>query len=59
MTAFLGDDQDGRTHLFPIDSASNQKGFSSGAYDYFNDLKVAAQVPWCGSSTSTRSSRSR
>jgi uncharacterized protein (DUF1501 family) len=37
-------DTDGTTHLFPIDSASNQKGFSSGSYGFFDDLKVAAQV---------------
>jgi len=37
-------DTDGKTHLFPIDAASNQKGFSSGAYEFFRNLKVAAQI---------------
>lgn len=37
-------DQDGTTHLFPIDTASNQKGFSSGAYGFFRNLKTAVQV---------------
>ncbi|MBK9140434.1 MAG: DUF1501 domain-containing protein [Verrucomicrobia bacterium] len=37
-------DTDGTTHLFPIDTASNQKGFSSGAFGFFRNLKVAAQV---------------
>jgi uncharacterized protein (DUF1501 family) len=37
-------DQDGATHLFPINSASNQKGFSSSAYGFFTNLKAAAQI---------------
>jgi uncharacterized protein (DUF1501 family) len=37
-------DRDGTTHLFPIDAASNQKGFSSGSYGFFNNIKVAAQI---------------
>jgi hypothetical protein len=37
-------DTDGTTHLFPIDSASNQKGFPSGAYGFFRNLKTAAQI---------------
>lgn len=37
-------DTDGTTHLFPIDSASNQKGFSSSWYSYFNKVKTGAQV---------------
>jgi uncharacterized protein (DUF1501 family) len=37
-------DTDGTTHLFPIDAASNQKGFGSAAYGFFRNLKVAAQI---------------
>ncbi len=38
-------DTDGTTHLFPIDAASDQKGFNSNnAYDFFNKIKAAAQV---------------
>lgn len=37
-------DKDGVTHLFPVDAASNQKGFSSGWYGYFARVKTAAQV---------------
>ncbi len=37
-------DTDGTTHLFPLDAASNQKGFSSSAYEFFRNLKVAAQI---------------
>jgi len=37
-------DTDGTTHLFPIDGASNQKGFSSSWYSYFTKVKTAAQV---------------
>lgn len=37
-------DTDGTTHLFPIDSASNQKGFASGAYGFFRNVKTAAQI---------------
>ncbi len=37
-------DKDGKTHLFPIDAASNQKGFPSGWYSYFSKVKTAAQI---------------
>ncbi|MCI0535143.1 MAG: DUF1501 domain-containing protein [Verrucomicrobiales bacterium] len=41
-------DTDGKTHLFPIDLASDQKGFNlssfGGAFSYFQNLKIAAQV---------------
>lgn len=37
-------DTDGKTHLFPVDAASNQKNFSSGSYGFFNNIKVAAQI---------------
>lgn len=37
-------DTDGVTHLFPIDKASNQQGFPNGAYGFFRNLKVAAQI---------------
>lgn len=37
-------DSDGTTHLFPINSGSDQKGLGSGAYSYFQNLKSAAQV---------------
>jgi uncharacterized protein (DUF1501 family) len=37
-------DTDGSTHLFPIDAASNQKGFSNSAYGFFRNLKVSAQI---------------
>jgi uncharacterized protein (DUF1501 family) len=37
-------DQDGTTHLFPLDAASNQKGFSSSSYDFFKNIKVATQI---------------
>lgn len=37
-------DTDGTTHLFPIDDASNQKGFSSGAYGFFRNVKTAVQI---------------
>ncbi|MBI2946455.1 MAG: DUF1501 domain-containing protein [Verrucomicrobia bacterium] len=37
-------DKDGTTHLFPIDAASNQKGFTSASYGYFKNIKTAAQI---------------
>jgi uncharacterized protein (DUF1501 family) len=37
-------DKDGTTHLFPIDAASNQKGFSSDYAGFFKNLKIAAQI---------------
>lgn len=37
-------DKDGTTHLFPINAASNQKGFPAGSYGYFRNLKIAAQI---------------
>ncbi len=37
-------DQDGTTHLFPINAASNQKGFGSDAYGFFTNLKAAAMI---------------
>jgi uncharacterized protein (DUF1501 family) len=37
-------DTDGTTHLFPINSASDQAGLGSGAYGFFQNLKSAAQV---------------
>lgn len=37
-------DTDGTTHLFPIDTASNQKGFPSSTYGFFRNLKTAAQI---------------
>lgn len=37
-------DTDGTTHLFPISAATNQKGFSSGSYGFFTNLKNAAQI---------------
>lgn len=37
-------DKDGTTRLFPIDSASNQKGFAASSYGFFKNLKVAAQI---------------
>ncbi|MBM3837193.1 MAG: DUF1501 domain-containing protein [Verrucomicrobia bacterium] len=37
-------DTNGTTHLFPIDAASNQKGFTSSSYGYFKNIKTAAQV---------------
>jgi uncharacterized protein (DUF1501 family) len=37
-------DQDGTTHLFPIDAASNQKGFNGSYAGFFNNIKVAAQI---------------
>jgi uncharacterized protein (DUF1501 family) len=37
-------DADGTTHLFPINAASDQKGLGSGAYGFFNNLKIAAQI---------------
>ncbi len=37
-------DQDGVTHLFPVDTASNQKKFSGSAFGFFSNLKTAAQV---------------
>ncbi|MDA1278034.1 MAG: DUF1501 domain-containing protein [Verrucomicrobia bacterium] len=37
-------DTDGTTHLFPVNAASNQKGFGNSSYGFFNNLKVAAQI---------------
>ncbi|MBI4661000.1 MAG: DUF1501 domain-containing protein [Verrucomicrobia bacterium] len=37
-------DTNGTTHLFPIDAASNQKGFVAGSYGYFKNIKTAAQI---------------
>ncbi len=37
-------DRDGTTHLFPINAASNQKNFTSSAYSFFSNIKVAAQI---------------
>lgn len=37
-------DKDGKTHLFPVDAASNQKGFTSDSYSFFKNIKVAAQI---------------
>lgn len=37
-------DTDGATHLFPIDAASNQKGFTSDSYGFFKNIKTAAQI---------------
>lgn len=37
-------DANGTTHLFPVDAASNQKGFTSDSYGYFKNIKTAAQI---------------
>ena len=37
-------DTNGTTHLFPIDAASNQKGFTSDSYGFFKNIKTAAQI---------------
>ncbi len=37
-------DTDGTTHLFPVSSATNQKGFRSDCYGFFNSLKTAALI---------------
>jgi uncharacterized protein (DUF1501 family) len=37
-------DADGTTHLFPINSADDERGLGSGAYSFFTNLKAAAQV---------------
>ena len=37
-------DANGTTHLFPIDAASNQKGFTSDSYGFFKNIKTAAQI---------------
>jgi uncharacterized protein (DUF1501 family) len=37
-------DADGTTHLFPINSADDERGLGSGAYGFFTNLKAAAQV---------------
>jgi len=37
-------DTDGTTHLFPVNTASDQKALGSGAYSFFQNIKSAAQV---------------
>lgn len=37
-------DTDGTTHLFPVNAASNQKGFAASSYGFFKNLKNAAQI---------------
>jgi uncharacterized protein (DUF1501 family) len=37
-------DADGTTHLFPIDSGSDQRGLGANSYGFFQNLKSAAQI---------------
>ncbi|MDB6033045.1 MAG: hypothetical protein JWM16_3383, partial [Verrucomicrobiales bacterium] len=37
-------DANGTTHLFPIDSGSDQRGLGNGAYGFFQSIKSAAQI---------------
>jgi uncharacterized protein (DUF1501 family) len=37
-------DADGTTHLFPINSGADQKGFGGGYYGFFQQVKSAAQI---------------
>ncbi len=37
-------DTDGTTHLFPINTASDQRGLGSGAYTFMDRIKSCAQV---------------
>lgn len=37
-------DENGTTHLFPINAASNQAGVDANSYGFFQNVKAAAQV---------------
>lgn len=37
-------DSDGTTHLFPINSGSDQRGLGSGAYGFMQSIKSCAQI---------------
>jgi len=37
-------DQDGTTHLFPINAGSDQRGLGSGAYSFIDKVKSCAQI---------------